>query len=177
MFFVVVLWEEIWFGEVQSNTLRLPGGRGSNRKNSPGKEESKEGRNGMALFQLPKINMMAPVCGVTCLQRHLSYWIPDGYTAGLGVINLASCVGSASMWQHFSTPQHKTPIKGKKNIIAIRWNQTETHFSCHFCCSHCVLQFKKEQFRRNCEWVTCKTASTNTSSVPKTSELPIKTAF
>lgn len=59
--------------------------------------ESIEGRIGMALLQLPKINMMAPVCGVTCLQRHLSYWIPDGYTAGPGVINLASCVGSASM--------------------------------------------------------------------------------
>lgn len=113
-FFVVVLWEEIWFGEVQSNTLRLPGGRGCNCTNSSGKEEGKEGRNGMALFQFPKINMTAPVCGVTCLQRHLSHWIPDGSTAGLRVINLASCVGSASMWRHFSTLQHKTPIKKKK---------------------------------------------------------------
>lgn len=131
VFFVVVLREEIWFGEMRSNTLCLPGGRGCNRKNSSGKEGSIEGRKGLALFQLPKINMMAPVCGVTCLQRQFSYWIPDGYTAGPGVINLASCVESASMWQHFSTPQHNTPIK-KKNIIAIRQSQTETRFSCHF---------------------------------------------
>ncbi len=76
--------------------------------------------------------MMAPVCGVTCLQRHLSYWIPDGYTAGPGVINLASCQISLHVKALFySTAQHPNQKNNKNNCNPAEPNR-DTFFMSFF---------------------------------------------